>query len=1350
MMLRKKLFLLIFLGVSLPSFTMPPVIEKMGIEKGLSDNYILCVAQDKNGCMWFGTEWGLNKFDGYVFKNYKTHSLNNNTVSSNGINKILADKDENIIWIATKSGGLNVFDCSTQQFNHYPVSSDEPNSTKSNGITDLCFSEGGNIWIATYNNGLKKLDKKSNTITHLNSLNLPQLKDYKIKCIADDMNGNLYIGHWGEGFSILSTKNNTIKFFEHNPDDPHSLPGNEVLDMCIDSRGRIWLATHKGLALYNPGSEKFTIFKHNKENPFSLSSDDIHSICEVNNSLWIGTWRGGVSILDLSTKNLSSPEDVHFDHIRPSDSQTGLSSSSIVEIFGDSYGNVWMGTYGEGLNIIKHIEPYFNTLSYSPIRGDDNGLSDKIVSCISYDPLNQLWVGTANGNVDVYKGGNKVQHYSKANNKLPGNDIISSLADGKGNIWLGVDRNGLMRLNKHKNIFEKIKLTEKGELYQYITCIYEDKSHNIWIGTHDGLLRYNPATNEIKEQNLQKAELPYGLITSIFQDVNGNYWIGSRIYGLSLTTPEFDLIRKFSLESDFISNNINYIYQDSDNRIWIATADGLATFPSVASKKYDFDVLGQSNGIPDNNIRAIVEGKKGEMWITTNAGITKFSVKDKHIENYDFHDGIPWGTFINAAVAKAPDGTVFFGSQNGICYFNSNINPGNYKIPPVVITNFSIYDTEGIQSNHTIDMPISPGAKLKYDQNTFTIDFSIMDYALKDRIEYAYFLEGVDNAWYETKGQNQVTFRNISPGKYIFHIKSRIRNQEWSTNITSLKVEIDPPFWFSWWAKTLYSLILISIITGIIWFYKRRLFLENQLYLEKQNHLQEQELNDEKLRFYTNITHELKTPLTLIIGPLGDLTEDKLMPGQAKKISLIHKSAIRLSNLINQIMEFSKSETHNRILSVSFGNISGLIQEIILKYKELNQNKDISVNMFLEADPLLYYDSEVITIILDNIISNALKYTKEGYVSVILREVSSEEIRYMEIEVCDTGYGMPKEVLDKIFDRYYQVKGEYQASGTGIGLALVQNMVKLHEGSISVESKINKGTSFYFRLKIDNDYPDALHDVKEELIIEKKSDFAPLLLVIEDNEDIKDYISDSLSDSFEIITAKDGKEGLKLAIEKIPDIIISDIMMPVMTGTELCRTLKEDMRTSHIPIILLTAKDSEKDKTEGYLAGADSYITKPFSANLLKTRAINLLQGREKVAKYFSTDTYKKVVSSNSLNQLDNEFVEKTISIIEDNMQSEQINVTFLAEQVHMSYSSFSRKMKALTGMTVNELVRKIKMQHAEQLLLSRKYTVSEVVFLVGYNSMAYFREAFKSEFGVLPSNYLKDLGKINEDSNEN
>ncbi len=715
------------------------------------------------------------------------------------------------------------------------------------------------------------------------------------------------------------------------------------------------------------------------------------------------------------------------------------------------------------------------------------------------------------------------------------------------------------------------------------------------------------------------------------------------------------------------------------------------------------------------------------------------------------------GNFIEGSACRTEDGTLYFGSLNGVCYFNPENLITERQVAPVQIIECKGLDNQiESRSGETLILASNGNIKLPYDRNSFRIYFSVPDYSQSQQVEYAYLMEGLENTWTNTLGENQVTFRNISPGEYTFKVKARLRNQEWDdTHIATITIHIYPPLWLTWYAKIFYILLILLCVFFWFRFYKRKLLLESSLELEKKKSQNEQELNNERLRFYTNITHELRTPLTLILGPLEDLVNDPHIPTfYSNKIKVIHSSAIRLLNLINQILEFRKTETQNRKLTVSKGNLGNLVTETGLRYKELNRNGKITFQINIDTrETKLYFDTDIISTILNNLLSNAIKYTPEGEIRLIMRSIVEEENKYTEIAVSDTGYGIDAESLPHIFDRYYQAKGKHQASGTGIGLALVKSLADLHEGTLQVESEIGKGTTFTLRLLAENTYPNALHKeekMEKKLIEPEKSeeedkeeaDVRPMLLIVEDNDDIREYIVSSFSNNYRIITATNGKEGLEQAQKHIPDIIISDIMMPVMDGIELCKRVKEDICTSHIPVILLTAKDSIQDKEEGYESGADSYLTKPFSAKLLNSRIHNLLESRRKLALLIANRTKElkpeQPQEPIKLSRLDEEFLARFTSIVEENVDIDKLDMSFMMDKMNMSHSTLYRKIKGLTGISGNEFIRKIRLKNSLRLLMEEGLNISEAAYASGFNDLGYFRACFKEEYGMAPSEYIK------------
>ncbi len=848
------------------------------------------------------------------------------------------------------------------------------------------------------------------------------------------------------------------------------------------------------------------------------------------------------------------------------------------------------------------------------------------------------------------------------------------------------------------------------------------------------------------------AQLPDIMVHGIIRDKNGKLWVGTFGKGVVVFDEDDKKLYNFTTDHSFPSNAVNYMMEDSRKRILVATREGIIIFKDVSQPNI-FVSFGAKEGLENTQVRAIQEDHDGYIWISTNGGISRLDEKNKRFYNYNYHDGIPMGDFMDGSTCITPDGTLFFGSQNGACYFNPRELSSPREVSPVTITQFFIYNKQTESRDTRLPVPISNRiVELPYNQNTFNISFNVLDYTQSSQVEFSYMLEGLENAWYSTQGDNQVTFRNIPHGNYVFKVKTRFRNQEWNENAAQLTVVIAPPLWLTWYAKLGYVILFIFALYALLRFYKRKLDLESSLEVERKQSLNKQELNEERLRFYTNITHELRTPLTLILGPLEDLLSDAtLSPKHANKISIIHDSATRLLNLINRILEFRKTETQNRKLSVAKGDLGQLVQEVGLRYKELNPNNKVNYHIHIETeDTEIFYDADMITIILDNLMSNAAKYTSEGDITLSLRSVEENQIKYTEISVSDTGHGIDAEALPHIFDRYYQAKSKYQASGSGIGLALVKGLSELHEGILKVESAVDTGTTFTLRLLTENTYPNAIHaqhdmekkpmDAEETTITDTPTENHPIVLVVEDNADIREYIRSSFTDIYEVITAKDGKEGWELAQARIPNIIVSDIMMPVMDGIELCKRIKEDMRTSHIPVILLTAKDSLQDKEEGYASGADSYLTKPFSAKLLHSRINNLLETRKKIASLLAlADIQPKQESAvSSLNKLDNEFLQKITQIIEENLEMEKMDIAFIADKMCMSHSTLYRKIKGLTDMSANEFIRKVKMRKGVELLMSGQYTISEIAYMIGFSSVAYFRQCFKDEYGMSPSDYVK------------
>lgn len=1334
------LYLFCLLLFATSSIAQPYTLRHLGIEDGLSNNYVTKIAQDEQGCIWIATEAGLNRFNGKDFTIYNT---NNSAINGNALNTLLYDKEENKLWVGSKTG-VSIMNCTTLQFESTTFLD---TINMNNNITSLSFAADSGIWIANHYHKIIHYSKKNGKVKTLSNENINGFP-HSLLSVFDNKKGQLYVGHATEGMSIIDLKSNSLKHYQNNPHDPKSLPGGSVYCICIDHLENIWVGTNQGLALFNPVTEDFQVFRYEPGNPYSLISNHIYDIKEMqDNRLWIASDIGGISILDLRNITFMNPENVKFQNITVTYDKHGLSSGNIRSIFQDLSGNIWIGNYSNGIDFISHTQPTFHTLPYTTEKGQI--IKYKSVWGVHADKQQRIWLGSEN-EVALFKDGKLQKKFNLTAHLSRTYAQVFAILSQEDNLFLGLYDDGLLKLDTRSNHIERIDLDQDNV---DVSTLYEDTNGKIWIGTEYGVYSYEKGTvHREREINDKIWNIS---VYSILHDRQGKLWLGTYGAGIFIFDRNLKEIAHLTVGNGLCSNVINQLCIDSKGGIWIATRSGISYIKNT-QKLESLETYTYEQGLEDTYVHALQEDATGNIWLSTDKGISLWNKQKQKFENYDYRDGVPLGSFIDGSSCYSQDGTLYFGSLNGVCYFNPRDISKEIQVPPV-----KIIECKGInyqienQNDETLILSNDGNIELPYNQNSFRITFMVPDYSQSQLVEYAYRIDGLGDTWTNTQGDNQVTFRNLSPGEYIFKVKARLRNQEWDDNhVASLIVHITPPLWLTWYAKIFYTLLVLSGVYIWFRFYQRKLMLENSLELERKKSLNEQELNNERLRFYTNITHELRTPLTLILGPLEDLINDPdLSTYYSKKVQVIHSSAIRLLNLINQILEFRKTETQNRKLTVAKGDLGSLVTEIGLRYKELNRNEKVKFHIQVQPkETKLYFDADIISTILNNLLSNAIKYTPEGEISLMMHPVVDGENRYMEIVVKDTGYGIDTDALPHIFDRYYQAKGKHQASGTGIGLALVKSLADLHESILSVESEVGKGTTFTFRLLTENSYPDALHKEEKETIVREEidkikeeredTDIRPMILVVEDNDDIREYITTSFSNDYRILSANNGKEGLEQAQHHIPDIIISDIMMPVMDGIELCKLIKEDIRISHIPVILLTAKDSIQDKEEGYESGADSYLTKPFSAKLLHSRVHNLLESRKKLALLITNRTKElkpeQSQESMKLSRLDEEFLNRFTAIVEENIDTPQLDMPFMIGKMNMSHSTLYRKVKGLTGISGNEFIRKIRLKNSLRLLMEEGLNISEAAYASGFNDLGYFRACFKEEYGMAPSEYIK------------
>ena len=1281
---------------------------------GLSNNFILAMAFDGDGNLWTGTEAGLNRIAGHTITVYRREQLG---TDNDKIMSLIYDRHNDRMLIGTEKS-LTIYDCKKGCFD-MSINGDQPIGY---GLVDMVDDHREGIWLIYGNGRIQHLDCNKNLLTTL-PVKLPNSR-----CGMDDGEGRLYVGHSKEGMSILNPKNPTA--VRRYRTKVGGLPSNNVRRIVKDGKGRVWIGTDQGLAQFNLVQESFTLFNNATRTEDNWAN--VYDIKEMaDGHLWIATDVGGVFTDDGR--------------------RIETSSMNTRRILQDDYQNIWIGNHSTGVDFIPKRKPLFQAL-------DLQGTNTRRVYGITSDSQGRIWV-SGEDHLSVYR------YPSDATSKpaLEGRWRISGMthrahsfarclmADSQGSVWLGMEDEGIIRFNVQRQQFEPIDI---GYGVCDIHSFMEDTDGRIWIGAEYGVSTYYKG--HVTHQEAITKLTGRAPVTTFIRLSPNQLLLATQGRGIVLVNTQTMAAQYLTMAEGLPSNNINHAILDQKSGLWLGTNEGLIRLPDMKNLRR-YTVYNTKSGLADHQLRAIQQDQQGRIWATTYTGIVCFDTLTERFYNYGQQNNFDASGFMEGSVATLKDGSIAFGSSKGVYYFQPEETETSLQVSPVRIVKCEVFSPTEEESKVTsitsvTSITANGHMALTYQQNTLRIAYTVSDYAQADDVEYSYMMKGLSDKWYPVGNDHEVTFRSLRPGHYMFVLRAKLRNQDWEEAATTqLSIRITPPFWLSWWAWVIYAAMAFAILWFLILQYKRRIALHNSLEMTRRESLQKQALNEERLRFFTNITHELRTPLTLILGPLEDLAADgSLTTGSRRKVELINKSAERLRDLINQILEFRKTETQNRRLTVARDDIGQFVREIVLNYQELNRNQKTIINYMQENNlPKVYFDSEIISTVLNNLLSNAVKYTEQGTIDITVEATEDEKIL---IHVADTGYGIAPEALPHIFDRYYQAKGSHQASGTGIGLSLVKSLVDLHEGQIMVQSEEGKGSEFTLSLSAVNTYPNALHKEDTETSKENMTNDAstiaeeeaseaqqPLLLIVEDNEDIRQYIADSLCEDFRIIQATNGLEGVALATENLPDLIVSDIMMPKMNGIQMVHQLKDNIQTSHIPIILLTAKDTDEDKEEGYDSGADSYLTKPFTAKLLTSRIRNLLANRRRLAEMLSSNGIESISSSvpsaqNALSHLDREFMERLNSTIEEHIMQTDIDMTFLTDKMAMSHSTFYRKVKALTGLTAKEYVRKQRLRHCYKLLESGDYNVTEAAMMTGFNQMAHFREVFKKEFGILPS----------------
>lgn len=1348
-------------------------IRKINSSDGLSHNIVFDIIQDNLGFIWVATQDGLNRYDGHEFNTFRFNPENPESISGNYIKSLFVD-EKNRIWASSRYG-LNLYHPLNERFSRISL----PDNRELD-ITQISRASDGGLWLSNYAGGFHLYHPERNEFTDYNSLNTPLVSSFVLTIIEDSYK-NVWIGTENYGAQVFTNNNGKLTPLEELNEKLQKIDVSKIEVLFEDVNSNIWIGSKEGIVFYNRSiNEFYHIQKNNK--PYGLSDDIILDINQDNQgNILIGTQEGGLDILSQNQLKANNPTGFKFERILAGSEDHNLSYRSVQTIFEDRDKNLWLGTFGNGINVIPFNQPKFKLIKHNPENPSSINF-DKVWG-ICEDNDGNLWIGTDGMGLNKFnfstrKASQYVNNAKKTS--LSDNAILCALNDSKGRLWFGTYSGGLNLFNPENESF--IHYTSENTDNQIpvndIRCLYESKDGKIWLGTNGGgLVSLDAKEKEFENIVPQSGNLGAFDIRAIAEDNEGGLWLGTYGVGLFYYHPRTNVVKHFKFDRINPGNlncNIIYslLYDKESNLLWIGGSQN-GGLNRMNLNDFTFKIFNEHEGLKNNNIHAMSKDQQGKIWVSTNSGISVFNPATEKFQNYSKLDGVQEKEFSNGSVLVSKKHNIIcFGGSGGLNYFTPRNLSHSSKSTNLVLTHVTIFSkTASKKEDNTVDeiqksLLHTDELVLNHKQNNFTVGFSGLSFSNPEKINYQYMLEGSDKEWTNLDARRNVSFRNLKSGDYVFKVRASNEDGIWPQTFRELSIKMLPPPWKSWWAILIYILLVSGIILWLYTYNLKEAKIRHNLVLEKRLRVQEHELHEERIRFFTNISHELRTPLMLLINPLEDLVAKESPNSKKGKIfGTMYRSANKLLNLINTLLEFRKTETGKLRLQASQLNLTEFLEEISLAFNGLANKKGIELIFEKEHDEfLVWFDPEKLEMIINNLLSNAVKNTGEGKKIVVSvsknGSIDNSSMNTVSIKVIDEGAGIPPDQLNRIFDRFYQVKGGNNSSGTGIGLALTKRLVELHKGSITVQSKINKGTAFEISLPLGNSHlsnDDIANDreqyeltgatesskEQDEIVtgvldkISSLSDEKQKILLIEDNPEIRTYLRDLLQDKFNIEEAQDGEEGLRIARKSQPDLILSDIMMPKMNGVDLCKTIKGEFQTSHIPVILITANLTHNIHIDSLEVGADAYLTKPFKPDVLITRIFNLLKSRIKLREYYLKQVQGNFTSDQNRLNKDEEFLMKINKLIHENMGNSDFSVSELHSQLGLSRTVFYNKVKSLTNESPIDLIRKIRLKKAGELLLSGNFKVYEVMFQVGFSDEKHFRQLFKNQFGMTPTEYI-------------
>lgn len=1317
-------------------------VTYLGIEHGLSNNSVSCIYQDHHGFMWFGTYDGLCRYDGYGFKVFRNQINDENSLINNRVSAICEDED-NHIWVGTKKG-LCFYDNVKLKYSRVSYTSWNEPGVKHKitiPVNELEADKKGNVLIGTAGNGLllyKRGAAYAQQIPFKNGKST--LSDYHVQGVWMDEHEKLWAFIHTKGICVYNSASNELTLVNGTEKSGTSLVG--------DNLGNLWITIPSGLVKYHIATNEFYYYKTGAE---KLATQSIMSIAmDKSQRLWLATDGAGINVLHTCTGKI--------DHLLPGQHKKAITSASVATIFEDKDARIWIGTLRGGINIIDPKPNRFTTISQDPLNA--NSLTDNFVLSLGEGVKDEIWVGTDGGGLSRWNRKlHQFTNYKKEGNPL-GCDFVTAICrDDENAMWFGTYGGGISCYSN--NVFKRYycRNEKRGWNDNYVWTLYKDSKGTLWAGALEGgLYRYDRLQDRFE---LFDDKLRY--ILTLKEDKAGVLWGGSYDELFKI-----DQVNKKHVSWP-MANPVRAIHTGQEGVLWIGTeGSGLLQYHVGRNK---FTAFTEADGLSNNSVLTIQEDRRGNLWLGTFYGISKFSGADKGFQNFYQSDGLQSNQLNYNAALTTSGGELLFGGIKGFNIFYPDSIRFGSDMPMLRLTGLKI-DNRSIEQDNSFTgnkaLADLTEISLPYDKAVISIEYAALEYLTADKISYAYLLEGWDKGWNYVGKLRTANYSHLREGKYTLRIKSTNGEGLWNTQERVVQITVFPPWYRSWWAYLLY----IGVITGVIAVYIRYKNKQAQLAYEvKLAHLnaeREGELNRRKFDFFTNIAHEFRTPITLIINPIKDfLYKPDALTGPAE-MKMVYRNSKRLLSLVDQLLLFKKADSGLDELRVVSLHLNHICREVFLCFTQQAKSQQINYRFESAADQIeVYADREKLEIAIFNLISNAMKFTPAGG-SIWVRLKENEQ--NIELSVEDTGCGIPDEVGERLFERFYQSKHNESSlkAGFGIGLFLAKTFVEAHKGQLEYTTKLEHGTTFcitllkgqehfepaqIFRegarksgmleeLTVEDTIP--LPEAQEETLLSKRDVSMDTLIIgghkmllVDDNEEIRAYLRQVFKENFTLFEACNGKEGLAMAKQHMPDIIISDIVMDEMMGIEFCQAIKEDPALSHMQLILLTGSSSAEIKLKGLECGADDYITKPFERDLLLARVSNLLKSRNNLQRYFYNEiTLQK--NDLSISEDYKVFLERCIETVEANIDRDDFSIKLFAKEMGMSHSNLYKRVRQVSGQSINSFIRFIRLRKAAGLLISTDCNVNEAAFQVGIADGKYFRNQFAKLFGMNPSEYKK------------